>query len=203
MAADLVEDPTIDHTFVHDLESAFYVVFWLSIRLLPNSLDPGERAHIIREVFNSPPISGKASDRKRSWVAAGPNRQNQFKVHQNRPLTGLIDSLHRVFQVRYSNESRQGPSDILNFAPSGCSLLTVDKTIMQEHLDCLGNHKGIISLFEKSLTCEIPWPEEDPATKQDISFPSELSVSASRSKRSTPCHGKDTASLSTKRHRGE
>ncbi|KAN0114005.1 hypothetical protein V8E52_007154, partial [Russula decolorans] len=37
MAADLIKDPTISQTFVHDLESAFYVMFWLSLKYLPNS----------------------------------------------------------------------------------------------------------------------------------------------------------------------
>ncbi|KAN0123635.1 Protein kinase-like domain containing protein, partial [Russula decolorans] len=35
MAADLIKDPTISQTFVHDLESAFYVMFWLSLKYLP------------------------------------------------------------------------------------------------------------------------------------------------------------------------
>jgi serine/threonine protein kinase len=46
MAADLISDPTISQTFVYDLESAFYVMFWLSLKYLPNSYDPSARGTV-------------------------------------------------------------------------------------------------------------------------------------------------------------
>jgi hypothetical protein len=47
MAADLIKDPTISQTFVHDLESAFYVMFWLSLKYLPNSYAPSKRGSVL------------------------------------------------------------------------------------------------------------------------------------------------------------
>lgn len=47
MAADLIADPKIPQTFVHDLESAFYVMFWLSLKYLPSSYDPSKRDSVL------------------------------------------------------------------------------------------------------------------------------------------------------------
>jgi hypothetical protein len=50
MAADLIKDPTISQTFVHDLESVFYVMFWLSLKYLPNSYAPSKRGSVCEEL---------------------------------------------------------------------------------------------------------------------------------------------------------
>jgi serine/threonine protein kinase len=61
MAADLISDPTISQTFVHDLESAFYVMFWLSFKYLPNSYKPSKRGLVLSTVFNLIPVDSPLS----------------------------------------------------------------------------------------------------------------------------------------------
>ena len=55
MAANLIADPEISQTFVYDLKSVFYIMFWLSLRYLLNSYHPSTCGHILSNVFNPDP----------------------------------------------------------------------------------------------------------------------------------------------------
>jgi hypothetical protein len=68
IAADLVMDPKINHTFVHDLESAFYVVLWLSIKFLPNSWSASTRRFVMSQLFNPDAFPTVGSSSKRNWM---------------------------------------------------------------------------------------------------------------------------------------
>jgi len=52
MAADLVQRSTTPHTFVHDLESAFWVMFWIVLSYMPSSWEAGERSSFLRETMS-------------------------------------------------------------------------------------------------------------------------------------------------------
>src|SRR6266576_6541571 len=93
MAADLVKDPIINYTFVHDLESAFYIVFWLSIRLLPNSWTPHKCMLVMCNLFNPLAFSNVGASTKKNWMAKGIAETSNFHIIGNIALTRLILSL--------------------------------------------------------------------------------------------------------------
>ncbi len=52
MAADLVQRSSIPHTFIHDLESAFWVMLWVVILYMPSSWDIGDRSYFLKETMS-------------------------------------------------------------------------------------------------------------------------------------------------------
>jgi hypothetical protein len=111
MAADLIADPEISQTFVHDLESAFYVMFWLSLKYLPSSYDPSKRGSVLSGLFNPTPIDSplirrhssanldslhnRGTDSKVNWMANSQDLQH-FMVTGNLPLSYLLLSLKSI-----------------------------------------------------------------------------------------------------------
>lgn len=184
MAADLVEDPKTTHTFVHDMESAFYVVFWLSIRFLPNSWNPQKRSLVMQELFDPPAFSTVGSSSKKNWMAQADT--DQFEVVENTALTGLIFSLLPFFQARHVKIDDQPPGH-LKFGPRR-NTLSRDKLTIQEYLTDLVDHQQVITTFRKSL--EVRWPEVEPAVKQDIAIPDRIARCLSKRSKSS-YHEKD------------
>jgi hypothetical protein len=104
MAADLIADPKMNHTFVHDLESAYYLVFWLSIRFLPNSWSPGDCVMAMHHLFNPVAFLDKGSSSKKDWmVSSSVKETSKFIITDNLVLTGLICSLNQHFHDHIVN----------------------------------------------------------------------------------------------------
>jgi hypothetical protein len=107
MAADLIANPGISQTFVHDLESAFYVMFWLSLKYLPSSYRPDKRGSVLNAVFNPIPVDSllslnlllsstnlgsnlnRGNNCKVNWMANSDDVLH-FKVTRNTPLSSLL-----------------------------------------------------------------------------------------------------------------
>jgi hypothetical protein len=205
MAADLVENPTIEHTFVHDLESAFYVVFWLSIRFLPNSWSSQQRALILDMVFNPPAFENVGASSKRDWMAAMATMvKNDFSVLGNPPLSTLISSLLSLFSTRHFSSKMNDvpPTDEITFGLPSSSPFLVDTHILDQYRAKLADHTGIISMFKESLeVTTMTWPMDDSATMQTIDILDPTMRYSSRSKRSKSFFGNDTEGSSTKKRR--
>ena len=99
MAADLISNPKTDHTFVHNLESAFYVILWLSIKFLPNSWDGAVCSLVMNDLFNPPTFKLVGSQAKVNWMAHAIAQTREFRVDGNPILSGLITSLTLYFQA--------------------------------------------------------------------------------------------------------
>jgi serine/threonine protein kinase len=118
MAADLISDPIISQTFVHDLKSAFYVMFWLSLKYLPNSYDPSAHGTVLSTVFNPTPVDSLLSrmrpikpishhnfgsrrrpgnNSKVQWMAYEDD-VDFLKVTGNNPLSGLLLLLKKLLR---------------------------------------------------------------------------------------------------------
>lgn len=176
MAADLVANPKINHTFIHDLESAYYVVFWLSIRLLPNSWNPSKRGSIINTVFNPSTFGGEVTGSKQDWVVSSSVKDSYtFNIHGNEGLSGLIRELSQIFQDRHIlltklETARRGTTVPRFVARPASSTLVVDDLEREfEELVAKQDHDCIINVFHLSLSHELcTWPEVEPATNQEI-----------------------------------
>jgi len=69
MAADLIMDLTTKDMFIHNLESAFYIVLWLSIRLLHNNWPPDQCSFVMANLFNPSAFANVGSLNKMNWMA--------------------------------------------------------------------------------------------------------------------------------------
>ena len=52
MAADIVASPNIIHTFIHDVESAFWVLLWMACAYTPASWDIGTCSSFMRDTMS-------------------------------------------------------------------------------------------------------------------------------------------------------
>lgn len=205
MAADLVSNPAIDHTFVHDLESAFYVVFWLAVRFLPNSLDPERRSLVMTDLFSPRTFDNVGSISKLNWMARAVANTREFKVTNNPILSGLITSLAPYFQARHvTPEDNTPPADNPVFGALSTPTPTPTSTDPtpsipvappepeNPYLRHLSDHEAVIRLFGQTLDPENPvlkkmnyeWPKDDHAQQQHLQTPLEVVQSSISSKRS-------------------
>ncbi|KAI0287039.1 hypothetical protein BC826DRAFT_1120076 [Russula brevipes] len=70
MAADLVVDENheVTQTFIHDLESAFYVLLHQALRYRHTSLTEKARSTLFSQVFNTRTVGGLGSGTKLTWM---------------------------------------------------------------------------------------------------------------------------------------
>jgi hypothetical protein len=171
MAADLIADPKMNHTFVHDLESAYYLVFWLSIRFLPNSWSPEDHVMVMHRLFNPVAFPDKGASSKKDWmVSSSVKETSKFIIIGNLVLIGLIRSLNKHFHAHIVNQARVAEVEAeAAIVPSFGLLATtpsVNNAPTQEFLHYMDSHEGVINMFKDSLYLQ--WPKDEPATKQHI-----------------------------------
>ncbi|KAN0118276.1 Ribonuclease H-like domain containing protein [Russula decolorans] len=198
MAADLIKDPTISQTFVHDLESAFYVMFWLSLKYLPNSYAPSKRGSVLSTVFNPIPVDSLLSPilptnsdsdhnsdshsesgigSKVDWMANNDD-VDIFKVTGNNPLSVLLPSLKKLLGFRHvsANMISDTINTIFNEGPDPDLLLKFSKKRNVEY-------SQVLKRLDDAL--QEQWPHDDCARLQRIALPANLQIAAlSASKRS-------------------
>lgn len=215
MAADLIADPKISQTFVHDLESAFYVMFWLSLKYLPNSYSPSKRGSVLSSVFNPIPVDSplsrmdsptnlgslhdRGNDSKVNWMANSEDVES-FKVAGNDPLSGLLLSLKNMLGPRHVS------ANTVNAV-----LAQLDDTLREK----FSRMRSVeYSQFRDKLDSALKeqWPHDDSAQLQEINLPSNLQIGAlSGSKRSRsiffashnsqPVHSEPVRSSNSKRQK--
>jgi serine/threonine protein kinase len=220
MAADLVSDPGISQTFVHDLESAFYVMYWLSLKYLPSSYPPSIRGQILAEVFNPPPIDSPLSPSsnhgsldscgngsKANWMANS-GIINHYRFTGNDPLSLLLSSLKDMLGLRHVNSAI-----IKAIFDKVKPMLDSSKEfsdIVREEFSNDVEYSRVLEEFEKALQEE--WPRDDSAQLQEIILPSRYQMAAiygskrsrtsmSESHNSLLIHSKPVRSSSSKRQK--
>ena len=178
MAGDLVgvKKNQVTQTFVHDLESAFYILLYLVTRFVGTSWPMTERCDYIRNVLGG----GLGTSGKRLFMEA---RLIEFSIPSNAPLEGLIVELKRVLAKRYSDKhDKENPA--LKSSSFGI-----------EYNDSELNYDKILEPFTTALSSS-DWPQDDKAIEQPISNDG-VSSEYIGPKRSRP-DGDDTPS---KRHK--
>jgi hypothetical protein len=225
MAADLIKDPTISQTFVHDLESAFYVMFWLSLKYLPNSYAPSKRGSVLSTVFNPIPVDSLLSPilptnsdsdhnsdshsesgigSKVDWMANNDD-VDIFKVTGNNPLSVLLPLLKKLLGFRHvsANMISDTINTIFNEGPDPDLLLKFSKKRNVEY-------SQVLKRLDDAL--QEQWPHDDCARLQRIALPANLQIAAlSASKRSRsmyyashnsqPVHSEPDRSSNSKRRK--
>jgi serine/threonine protein kinase len=163
MAADLVvdEDHEVTQTFIHDLESAFYVLLYQAVRYRHTSLSKSKRSGLYSRIFYTRTFDGTDDGSKLSFMQ-NPLELDDFKVLDgskgscNQPFTRLIRDLKETLGQRHTLKypERSAPSAFLDLDSKDYDALPY-------------RHDDIINLFSHAL--ESPgWPENDGAEKQSI-----------------------------------
>jgi Fungal protein kinase len=92
MAADLVENPYICHTFVHDLESLFWVLMWMIATWVNTSWDINSCSNFINDTITLKLYTTSGGRVKKLWLTLG-ELLKELKIPNNPPLKELVMEL--------------------------------------------------------------------------------------------------------------
>jgi Fungal protein kinase len=184
MAADLVACTSNVHTFIHDLESAYWVLMSQAVRNMHSEWSKSIRSSFVNEVLHAKRY-GQSGPAKLERFA-NPYSWTDFVLPSNKPLTQLLRSLKFELIQRYFPQIE-----------AACTLQEfVDP---KEYEKLRYKHDKIIEIF--TIALQSPgWPEEDLPIKQPIARSySAQAMSSSSSKRSRPTAERGVTSTSSKR----
>jgi hypothetical protein len=177
MAADIVASPNVVHTFIHDVESAFWVLVWMTCAYLPISWDVGQRSSFMKETMSPRVFLNTGGVNKRTFLTAE-SVFDSITVIENDIFTSLLCYLKGVLRVRHLS---------LPKAPSALDLMIVGEPMedlmfrirIKKHnkeMDRLKNHTFILSMFELALQSK-DWPEHDRAKLQPTVMSNDVQIS--------------------------
>lgn len=166
MAADLVYDPTITQNFIHDLESSFWVLFWMILLYVKSSYTPAARSDFVRRHMTPVSISGSGGSGK-SNLMSSPIALGNLRTTDNPTLGKLVTDLQSELGERYRNP---------HVDSEGL------KSTQQEVPESI--YDTIFSIVDKALR-DPDWTESDPPQCQEIELSEEeIFLASSGSKRS-------------------
>ncbi|KAI9511079.1 hypothetical protein F5148DRAFT_994260 [Russula earlei] len=152
MAADLVCNPAIPQTFVHDLESAFWVLIWNAVLYMETNMNDGLRSSFLKKM--SPEMfEGTGGTGKSDYMAKG---GLEFTV-KNKIVNTLLKTLKYALGARHETLE----DDILE--PSLYLMLSTDR---EKRVKAL-KHEAILQYFENALK-STGWPTDDAAIRQTL-----------------------------------
>jgi hypothetical protein len=174
MAADLVDDPTIPQTFIHDLESTFWVLLWVVLSYMETNWTDATCSSILKDMM-SPRIyhssSGATGGRNKMSFLTSPRSLFDLEVYNNPIIHELLDTLRQYLSSRYEHPSKTSRLDGLvqhveaDVAPQ--ELNEALKTML------LKDHSLILSLLSTSLGLK-GWPADDASKRQPLQVSREV-----------------------------
>lgn len=194
MAAELIQHPETPQTFIHDLESAFWVLIWVVVSYMPTNMDAGKRSNFLKDIM-SPKVYDKSSSgleklsflRSRA-VPTVPGVEN---------IGFLLSELIKLFAFRYPVVETTTPPDAkfasvmeaMDAKAADINMDTADdagnagdkdpnedpkeeSNAKEDKLNAmyrrgLENHLGVIGLFDLILSRN-GWPQSDKADPQEM-----------------------------------
>jgi serine/threonine protein kinase len=108
MAADLVNDKDheVTQTFIHDLESAFYVLLYQALRYRHINLTPKKRSTLFFQVFDTRTVGGLGSGTKFTWMSHPVSLKDFQVLDSSGGPCNLKQTLgHRHFLKEYPEQS--------------------------------------------------------------------------------------------------
>src|SRR6266849_1953782 len=102
MAADLVERSDIPQTFVHDLESFFWVLLWVVLTRVKTSWTEEQVSNFINGTMN-PKVYADYGGWAKVWFLTSKDElsENHFKIPGNPILREFLKGLHSLVAVRH------------------------------------------------------------------------------------------------------
>lgn len=163
IAADLIHYPTTEHSFIHDLESFFYVLLYLCMLYLDTPWEAGKRSAFL-DIILSPRRYGNegySSMAKHFFMGVqGLAAWQGLTFTSNTPLTDLLYNLKAALSKRYTTEQKN---------------TGVPSFMSKEEYDGLEfKHDDMVRLFDVALSSH-GWPEKD-KSKERLTVPSNSSA---------------------------
>ena len=115
IAADLIRDSATELSFIHDLESFFYVPLYLCMLCLPSTWNQGQRSDFVNAVLGPRPYEGSRALGK-SYFMSNSDPWLGLAFTSNVPLTRLIYRLKEALSKRYID--RSDPEKAIRCHPS-------------------------------------------------------------------------------------
>jgi Fungal protein kinase len=162
MAADVVKSSGITQTFVHDLESVFWVLLWITLNYVETSWGIGERSYFCDSVFSMKVFGDSGGNSKMNFLCN--DDALSFEIPHNSPLFALLGELKDLLSARH----RKIPMAQSKLESKADRLAGAKRDVYMSQLKHLEDHRGILSLFKTSLDPPNIWPVNDKASFQPI-----------------------------------
>ena len=176
MAVDLIKSPNIPQTFIHDVESAFWVLLWIALSFMKSNWDKGTRSSFIKGTM-SPKIfdnTGGLDKFHFMWDTS----QMPLEIENNPTYTTFLIELKQLLGVRHRDPPK--PPSVLNPRTTLVLLKNEDLNVgaTPEHTELefktynelregLEDHDLVLYHFKRSLD-ELVWPTDDKAICQPL-----------------------------------
>jgi hypothetical protein len=160
MAAELVKNPRIPHSFVHDLESAYFVLLSHGIRNMNHTLPEGEAASMVHDILDSRRY-GSGGGLPKFYFMNSWSSMSEYEIPSNKPFATLLHELHIKHNTRYIQLDSKSLSaeELANLRPS----FMTPEALMADDF----NHEVFIDIMDKALKSE-GWPTDDHAVSRHI-----------------------------------
>ncbi|KAH9058976.1 hypothetical protein EDB83DRAFT_2520747 [Lactarius deliciosus] len=181
MAADLIENPKINQTFIHNIESAFFVLLWMALHYLHSSWDVDGLSSFVDTVFN-PQVYGNMGGLMKLMFMHIDQGLDNLSFTDNFPLTDPLHGLKELLSIHHKSwptyTHKSNIKDVIHQAwgikPSS-TLATANeqafKSVLEEYklyLLGLDNHKTAILIIKNAINKEDAWPAFEPANRQRL-----------------------------------
>jgi hypothetical protein len=110
MAADLVESPPLQQTFVHDLESFSWVLLWIVLTQVKTGWDDTSRSSFLRKTFTAKEDLG----REKKMFLKDPDSLDLdlFHIPGNTTLPQFLYGLKKTVSSRYDKQPIRDESSL-------------------------------------------------------------------------------------------
>jgi hypothetical protein len=171
MAVDLVKDPTICQTFVHNIESMFFLLLWMSIRFIKSSWDKARCSNFINSIFQPQVYGGSGGSTKVMFMQSKGLQLLEFTA--NTPLTQLLHAWQEMlrfchvelpaahneeFNLRHTIQQGQGAKSTSKLAATNKSLQKEYEDQLANHnffMSALKNHNAVLTVLDGVLECRL------------------------------------------------
>jgi len=106
MAAELIEDSSIPHTIVHDLESVFWVLIWVVVSYMPTGWDTYECSSFLKETMCPKVYGTKGGTVKRDFILS----KRIPPVPHTKLVERLLFMLSKLLAPRYQQKQISTPN---------------------------------------------------------------------------------------------
>jgi len=186
MAADLVEKPSLPQTAIHDVESIYWVLLWICLSFLENSLSPGLRSSILNTTMNPKAYDGTGGRNKAGFIS-NCSSLDGLVFPNNTPMTDVLQILHYKLGARYReipaylvsvirshaapDRTQSAEQSIEQSAEQGAEQGTKQGAEQGAEQGAKqskkSDHEEILNILKVYLSCD-GWPDEDPAVLQEL-----------------------------------
>jgi len=184
MAADLIGSSGIQQTFVHDLESFFWVLLWIVLTQVETGWNDLRRSDFLETTF-SPKIYGDSGSSSK-LVSLTPNilHAHDFRIPGNTALTDFVHGLRSTVSSRYEfPPSREIPTydpDRVDGEDQKAEEKYTSFKLMlyNQRSEYMKDHFKMLDAFSQILDDDKCWSKDDKANPQRF-VPSRTAVCVS------------------------